>query len=222
MIVGMPRSGTQVMQTIMSWLFKIPNLYEPFNDQNLGFDPINSICHTDPYQWTADLKKGVFKLLSLNLYYIDIKRLLERGGIDHTILMDRANLTDCCVSAYYANTTKIYHYDRPVKGQVFECPSQWVRQWIKSYHRYQEARKYVMSSAHPHSVISYEDFVLDKVQYVAGHAIQSSKMVKNAKIQSIFSNLPYDQLCINYQAVKEQIDSLQPWAPTYKYSHQDT
>ena len=222
MIVSMPRSGSQVIQMFMSWFYRIPNLQEPFNDQDLGFDAMNSVCHIDPYEWTANLKKGVFKLLAQNLYYINIKKLLEIGKIDHVILLDRNNLTDCCVSAYYGNLTGKFHYTQPVEGEKFECPSTWVRDWIKHYYRYQEAKEFVIESNFPHSIVNYEDFVLDKIQYIAGNPIQNSVMLKNARIPSIATNLPYNELCVNYQQVKEQILTTPRMTLTYKFTHQDT
>ena len=220
--MAMPRSGTHVVQKIISWMFGIPNLQEPFNDTTLGFDPINSVCHINPYTWTAGVKQGVFKLLAQNLNYIDTKKLLSVGKIDHSILMERSNHADCCVSTYYAIITGKYHHDHPIKGERFECPVEYVRRWLKHYYRFQAAKECLVSSGKPYSIVNYEDFVLDKIQHVAGHLIQSSKAIKNAQVKTISTNLPYDQLCVNYQQVQELIASKPTIKITYKLAYMDS
>ena len=218
----MPRTGTTVIQNYLSWFYKIPNLQEPFNNRELGFDPMTSTCHVNPYEWVAGLKKGVFKLLSQNLYYIDIKRLLETSGIDHVILIDRNNHTDCCVSAYYGKITGTYHYTQPIKGEKFECSMEFARRWIKHYYRFQAAKQCIESMDVPYDIINYEDFVLDKIQYIAGQSVQSSKIVKSARISTICTNLPYDQMCVNYQQIAELMANKPPMNMTYKFSHLDS
>lgn len=209
MIVALPRSGTQVIQDWLSLQHRIPNLLEPFNDPSLGFDTKNFNHTTDPYKWTNSFAKGVFKLLAHNLYYVDIEKMLALGGVDHTVIIDRNNLTDCCVSLYYAKLTQVYHYlpgQETVKINSFDCPNDWVRSWIKHYHRFRAARNVVLSSSAPHSLINYDDFMADKLQHIAGQPLERS--VIKRLVPTVSANLQYDKLCTNYQAVHDQISEL--------------
>ena len=205
-MIGMPRSGTTILQTIMStYIFKIPDLHEAFGKKEMGFLP-SSTNPRDPYKWAAGLKWGIIKLVGVQMHYIDVRKLLLFGKFDHVVIVDRDNLTDCCVSYYYAGITKQYHYDDTPDAQPFECPDHYVKKWIKHYKNYQEGRKIAISSKVPHSLINYEKFLAGDVQYVAGEPIKKSTVVLRQKNHTIESNLPYDLLCVNYQEVKEQIE----------------
>ena len=209
LIVAMPRTGTTVIQKIMALdMFGIKNFVEPFNNK-LGFNPANPKYSVDPYKWTAEQTHGIMKLLAINLHDIDTAKLLEAGNFDHVVLIDRENLTDCCVSLYYAEITQKYHYwqSDTVDIRPFECPLEFVHNWISMYHQYQAAKNIVISSGVQYNILSYEDFMADKIQYIAHRPLQRFKIPYKVFGSNpiIATNLPYNKLCTNYQTVKEQI-----------------
>jgi hypothetical protein len=215
LIFACPRTGTTIIQKRLSVdLFDIPNLIEPFNDPELGFNPANpKIVNGKPanlYKWTEEQKIGVMKLLASNLYYIDINRLLSVGNFDRVVIIERKNLVDCCISLYLAEQTTKYHYREgdAINIDPFECSAAFIDQWIGMYKQYLSALEQVKNSSTPYDILCYEDFMEDKIQYVAGVELQLSKIafkVFNTGKKLIASQLPYQELCINYAKVEEKM-----------------
>ena len=194
-------------------LFKIPNLIEPFNDPKLGFNPDNPKFvdgqPADLYKWVGEQSAGVMKLLGINLHYVDVDKLLSVGKFDRVVIIERKNLTDCCVSLGFAELTSKYHYKEgeSVDIKSFDCDSGFVDRWISMYKKYLVGVQQVKNNTVPCDVICYEDFMMDQVQYVADMPLQKSKMSDklfgNKKMISL--DLPYSILCTNYYEVEEKI-----------------
>jgi hypothetical protein len=214
LIFACPRTGTTIIQKIIAIdLFDIPNLIEPFNDPTLGFNPSNpKIVNgqlADLYKWTHNQPLGVMKLLVINLWHIDVNRLLSAGNFDRIVIIERKNLVNCCVSLYMAQQTFKYHYYQGELPDVvpFECNNTFVDEWIIMYRRYLTALNQIKNSNVPYDMICYEDFMADQIQYIEEIPLQKSKMSNkvfgNKKMISL--NLPYQELCINYHEIEEKI-----------------
>jgi hypothetical protein len=182
----------------------MPNLHEAFGAEEMNFFP-GSPNPQDPYKWAAGLSRGIIKLVSVQMHYIDVRKLLSVGKFDHVIIVDRDNLVDCCVSHCYAGITKQFHYNDSPDAQPFECPEIFVTKWLRHYRKYLEGRKMAIASRVPHSILNYEKFLANEVQYVLDRPIKKS-LLATKKHYTVESNFPYDLLCVNYQQVKEQIE----------------
>jgi hypothetical protein len=214
LIFALPRSGTTIIQTMIAVdLFGIPNLIEPFNDPDLGFNPANpKIVNGNPadlYKWTQEQPSGVMKLLAINLEYVEVDRLLLVGNFDRVVIIKRKNLVDCCVSLCMAQQTFKYHYYEGELANInpFYCDLKEVDFWIIRYRRYLTALDQITNSNVPYDIIFYEDFMNDQVQYIEDAPLQKSK-ISNKVFggKSLISlNLPYSELCINYREVEEKI-----------------
>ena len=214
LIFAPPRTGTTVIQKIIAQdLFKIPNLIEPFNNPELGFNPANPKFidgqAADLYKWTSEQSVGVMKLLGINLKYVDIDKLLLVGKFDRVVIIERKNLTDCCVSLCLAELTSKYHYSEGESIDIdsFECSVSFVDNWIEMYKKYLTGVKQIKNSNVLYDVICYEDFMHDQVQSIAGVPLQKSKMSDNlfGRKKLISLNLPYSDICVNYNEVEEKI-----------------
>lgn len=214
LIFACPRTGTTIIQKIVAKnLFGLPNLVEPYNDPELGFNPGNPKTvdgqPADLYQWTADQITGVIKLLAINLPYIDVDKLLWVGNFDRILIIQRRNLTDCCVSLLLAEATSKYHYfeNDPVDIAPFTCDMDQVDIWIDMYKQYSTALEQIKNSNTAYDTIYYEDFMNDQVQYIAGVPLQrstaSNGLFKDNKMIAL--NLLYQDLCVNYYEVEEKI-----------------
>jgi hypothetical protein len=215
LIFALPRSGTTIIQKIIAMsLFKIPNLVEPFNDPRLGFNPANpKLVNGQPadlYKWTNQQLSGVMKLLAINLYYVDVDKLLAIGNFDRVVIIERRNLVDCCISLCLAEQKSKYHYteDETVNIDSFECSGEFVDHWIAMYSRYLTALAQIKNNNVPHDTIYYEDFMTDQIQYIAGQPLQTSQVSYESLFHDkkmISLNLPYKELCNNYQEVEEKL-----------------
>jgi len=214
LIFACPRTGTTIIQKIISIdLFYIPNLIEPFNDPELGFNPANpKIINGQPadlYQWTRDQPSGVMKLLAINLGYVQVDKLLSMGNFNRVVVVERKNLVDCCISLCLAEKTFKYHYYQGESSNIesFECDAEFVDNWIRMYRQYLTALTQIKNSGVPYDTICYEDFISNQIQYIADAPLQvstmSDKLFKSKKMVSL--ELPYQDLCINYHEVKEKI-----------------
>ena len=209
MIFACPRTGTTVIQKMIELEFNTSNLVEPFNDPGLKLDPIY-VQTEDLYEWVKKQKTCTMKLLATNLALVDVDRLLAHGNFDRIVVVERKNLTDCCVSLCLAEKQSKYHYmeNETVNIDPFECSSEFVTGWINMYRQYVIALEKITHSGVPCDTICYEDFMNDQPQQVADVELQLSKM--NIKIldqskKTVALNLPYQDLCINYHNVEETI-----------------
>ena len=215
LIFACPRTGTTIIQKMIAKdLFGIPNLIEPFNDPALGFNPANpKIINGKPadlYKWTEEQITGVMKLLAINLYYVDIGKLLSVGNFDHIVIIERRSLVNCCVSLCLAEQTLRYHYYEgdPLAIDQFYCDPKFVESWIHMYKQYLIAKDQIKNNNVRYDTIYYEDFTNDQAQYIANTPLQQSKMspdlfMNHTKMVSL--NLPYHDLCTNYYEVEEKI-----------------
>jgi hypothetical protein len=215
LIFACPRTGTTIIQKMIAIdLFGIPNLIEPFNNPELGFNPANpKIVNGQPadlYKWTQEQTSGVMKLLAINLEYVDINRLLLVGNFDRVVIVERKNLVDCCISLCLAEQTFKYHYYQGelIDVKPFKCDAEFVDQWISMYRRYLTALNQIKIGSVPYDMICYEDFINNQIQYIAEVPLQkstmSNKLLNNPK-KMLALELPYQELCTNYYEVEEKI-----------------
>jgi hypothetical protein len=206
LILAMPRTGTTIIQEILSRELGIANLSEPFaryirkTDPRKDYPPDN-----DPYEWVAKQTSGIFKLLSTTLDHFDFEKIISIAKFDHVIMIERKNLVDGLLSLKYAELTDKYHRfcGETIIPQQFGVDQFDFGLWDRSYRLYNESKNLIINSNISYDLISYDDFVADIPQYVAGHLLQQSKALGNYNI--IPNDLCYKDLCINYQEVETHI-----------------
>jgi hypothetical protein len=206
LVFALPRSGTTIIQRHIARNFKIPNLVEPFIDTHMGKKFIGNDLVT-LYEWTKAQSTGIIKLLGINLWDVDTTTLLSEGNFDQIVIIERKNLTDCCISLYLANSLNKYHYIRDdlVNIDFFKCDIIFVNNWISMYKKYLIELEKIKNSNIPFDIISYDNFINDQVQYVAKIPLQQSKFQQAQKHETVATNLLYSNLCINYSEVEEKI-----------------
>jgi len=208
LVLGMPRSGTTIIQKLIAnQLFQLYNFIEPFNVSNPDNIRNNIDPFVDPYTWTQKLDQGVFKLLAINFHTLNIKPFVQNGIIDHCVIIDRGNLIDCCLSLCYSELTGRYHYRKQeiVPQHQFVCTIEYMDNWLKIYKSYQQACQLVLDSGIGCDQLSYEKFMEDQVQYIAGRPLHSSQ-VKDLTTSLTETKLCYRQLCDNYQMVEQYLN----------------
>ena len=210
LIFACPRTGSTIIQQILAFdMFGIPNLIEPFNNPQLGFVPSKNKTPrsklTNLYKWTREQTEGVMKLLAINLAYVEVDLLLKVGKFDRIVIIERKNLVDSCVSLCMAEQTAKYHYYRgdSVDVSPFKCNTESVNKWIEMYGKYSTALTQVKNSGVPYDTICYEDFMNNRVQYVAGVPLQK---VQGREKNTLSLELTYQELCLNYLKVKKRIE----------------
>lgn len=206
LICAMPRTGTTKLQIDLSGLLKLENFNEPYHVFNLRTDQ----GLEQWYQWLKQYSQGIVKLLSTVLETLDFDRVLDAANFDHVVFIDRSNITDCCLSLYYAQVVvKKYHWSRNQDPTLekFICPESWVRNWIMCYHLYQNFRKRVIDRGIPHTQLSYETFMADSPQYVLGVEVRTNRLqqVQNETYYEA-KFISYRDLCDNYQEVKRMLE----------------
>ena len=201
LIFGLPRTGTTVLQKYLEKSLNIKNYSEPFSDS----DYRNSIG--DPYRWASVLPNGIIKVLSQNLDYIDLEKLITAGNFDYVIVTRRTNLTDLIISLYYAEQiSQQYHYTTPVDSvSPFVFPLDFIEKVMIPYRWYQTTLDNLNKKSIPYSVFDYDQYLTGTSQTVADiHFCLED--VTRYKIKTVSAGIQYDQLCLNYIEVKNAID----------------
>jgi hypothetical protein len=204
LVFACPRTGSTIIQQILTNLFNIPNLIEPYNSPALGFNPRHFKGRSaDLYQWTRAQETGVMKLLAVNLDYVNVDELMQVGRFDRVVIIERKNLVDCCVSLALAEQTARYHYHPGESFDVapFKCDAEFVVNWASMYQKYLTALKIIKNSNVPYDTVCYEDFMNGKVQYVAGVPLENVSLFKD----TVSLEFPYQQLCLNYSKVEKRL-----------------
>ena len=198
LVYGIPRTGSTIIQKCISHYYAVDNYNEIYNV------PIEG--HDDIYQWTSDLFNGVVKLLSSNLYTVDFEKLIKIGNFDFVVLTTRKNLTDSCVSLYYAELTKQYHFTQlPNHDSItsFICPTMFAVYWIQQYKRYQLSVQFLKDTNIPLFEVDYDDLLNDIPLKINGEKITTvdSKTLS----PTINPNFDYKTLCLNYYKIEKLI-----------------
>lgn len=203
----MPRTGTTIIQQILSNAFAIENLSEPLHKYFVQTEPTQEYKSDDnPYSWVSAQHKGIMKVLSSVLEHLDFAKLVAMGNFDHVVLIERDSLVDGMLSLKYAELTKKYHR---FKGDIVEPQSFTVEQfdlglWYKSYMLYNQAKEFIIKSDVQYSLINYDQFISNQPQMVAGYVLQ--KHTTNfADYDMIPNDLCYKELCTNYYEVETYI-----------------
>ena len=127
---------------------------------------------------------------------------------DHVVMIERKNLVDGLLSLKYAELTNKYHRfrDEIIVPQNFVVEQFDLELWDRSYQLYNESKKFIINSNIPYDLVSYDDFVADIPQYVAGrHVLERSRAMKKNNYYMIPNDLCYKELCMNYQEVQTHI-----------------
>jgi len=200
LIFGLPRSGTTVLQKRLGRSLRIQGYNEPFTfleyQQQIG----------DPYQWVSKLSCAAIKVLAHNLDHIDLIKLINAGKFDSIIVTKRNNLTDCCVSLYYAQeVAKNYHYSvKPEVIMPFTVTIDFVNNFfLLFYAQYLNVIKQLDDHAIPYTVFDYDQYQLGKSQIIHGIEFCLDKE-SSYKIDTISTNIDYSRMCVNYN----EIDSI--------------
>jgi hypothetical protein len=202
LVFGMPRTGSTIIQKFLGTYYRIDNYNEPYtgdvNQKELG----------DPYQWTANLSDGIIKVLSVNLDYIDFKKLINTANFDFVILTTRKNLTDSCVSLYYAQLLNQYHYTQlPDHSMLttFICPIEdHVTAWIRQYKQYLLEVQFLKDTNTLYYEIDYDDYLNNVPLKINGKEIVTVNIKSHLKA-TVHTNFDYKTLCLNYHEIEKLI-----------------
>ena len=199
LIFGLARSGTTVLQKYLGKSLNIKGYSEPFSD----CDYRNQIG--DPYQWAASLPHAIIKVLAQNLDYVNLIKLIKDGKFDSIIVTKRSNLTDLCVSLYYAEQiTGNYHYNvKPNLILPFSVPKEFVDGFLVPYQWYCTAMQKLNDSKIPYTVFDYDQYQAGKVQIVNNVEFCLDKESKYG-IDTVSAEINYSLVCTNYN----EIDSI--------------
>ena len=203
LILAMPRTGTTVIQTILSKAFATDNLSEPLNRFIVKTNPTKIYpSNADPYTWITNQPHGIIKLLSIVLDHFDFDKLMAAANFDHVVLVERDNLVDGCLSLKHAEITNKYHRfaGEDIAPEKFTVTPFDLELWHRSYKLYNEAKDFVINSKISYTIVSYDNFIAGVPQYVEGHRLES-----NASYGTVPNNLNYQTLCTNWQEVETYI-----------------
>ena len=203
LIFGLPRTGTTLIQKYLCKKLKIKSYSEPFNDQQFR------ASIGDPYVWTGSLSNGIIKVLSFDLDYVKLERLINEGNFDSVIVTQRSNLTDLCVSLYCAEqVTHQFHYNKEPDRktiQNFNCSIEHVESWLRSYKWYGEAMTHLDNNKVDYTIFDYDKYISGETLMI--NVVKFCLADENKYgIDSISVPIPYDKLCVNYNEVKQIIN----------------
>lgn len=201
LIFGMPRSGTTLLQKRLAQSLNLWGYNEPFSDQeyraSLG----------DPYQWVANLDHAVIKVLAQNLDYLNLVKLINTGKFDFVVTR-RKNLTNLCISLYYAEQIiKNYHYTSQPKIEdiiPFSVPTEFINGYLVPYRWYLNAIQEIDQHKIPYSIFDYEQYQAGETQIIHGVEFCLAKE-SDYRIDTVASNIDYRQVCLNYNEIAEII-----------------
>jgi len=201
LIFGLPRSGTTVLQKRLGKSFGITGYSEPFS----SYEYRTAIG--DPYEWVANLDSGIIKILSQNLDYINVKQFVTAGNFDSVIVTQRRNLTDLCISLYYAEqVVQQYHYDKqPENIEPFTCPLEFVNAVLVPYRWYQDALAELNNNSISYTTFDYDAYQVGNSQTIAGVEFCLANE-SSYKLDTVSANIPYADLCVNYNEIKTIIN----------------
>lgn len=203
LIFGLPRTGTTLLQKYLTTSLQIKSYIEPFNDQQYraGIG--------DPYLWTASLDTCIIKVLSFDLDYVDLDRLINVGNFDSIIVTQRRNLTDLCASLCYAEQVaqQFHYYEKSdtSKIQNFRCSKEFIESWLRGYKWYSKAMTSLAKNSIDYSIFDYDKYINGQSQIIHGKEFCLAT-VDNYKIDSISVPIPYDKICLNYRDVEKIIN----------------
>ena len=197
LIFGLARSGTTLLQQQLSRSLRLMSYNEPFGDYKFR-EQIG-----DPYQWVSSLPRAVIKVLAQNLDYIDLTKLIDAGKFDSIVVTKRSNLTDLCVSLYYAEqVTKNYHYTvAPDSINPFTVPPELVKEFfLISYRWYLGAMKQLNERSIPYTIFDYDQYQARDTLTINGVEFCLDNESKYG-IDTISANIDYSQVCVNYNEI---------------------
>lgn len=192
LVFGLPRTATTVLQFWLAQQHKIDNLVEPYH--KINFDNADDI-----YDWTTNVSNGVIKLLTTNLITfsnLNINKLVSLG-FDKVMVTSRKNLTDCCLSLYYAqNVTKKYHYeeDEQVQQILFDVDVNFLSAWRLEMEKYSQTLKQLTDAGIKFEIVDYD------------YVCSLSKTRKVFQKPFVSTEIDYAKLCTNYIECKQIID----------------
>ena len=196
LIFGLPRSGTTFLQSLLSRALNIKNYSEeicsPF---------IVNKKDTDLYEWVRVLDHGIFKVLSIGLDQFDIIKMINIGNFDSVIVTQRKNLTDSCISLFYAEQIiHQYHHKRKFKSEKidkFVCPTEFTHEWLVQTQLY----NHVLKNISNYIIFDYDKYIAGGMQIINGVKICLTNEA-DWDLNTVSTNLPYNELCLNYKEIE--------------------
>jgi hypothetical protein len=197
-VFGMPRTGTTVVQTLLSERYNIPNAAEPFAPEKYLFDSIDQVL-----DWTTQHRPCVIKVLSGQKYFESIDLMLDQDSGAKLFLCERKNLTDACISLNVVKLTGQFHFaikpDLSHLGTV-KIPLDHVYYWLSDIYRpYCNIIRTWQEQGRELVKLCYEDLVKQNELEIEGSRIKISGF------PFVNSEIDYVKLCSNYQQVQDLI-----------------
>jgi hypothetical protein len=184
LIFGCPRTGTTLLQLQLGEIFNLSVLNEPFI--------INHESYLDPVSWVSSQQNCIIKLLPAHLLVherFDLMSIINAGNFDLILVTDRKNLTDTCISLFYAEViSKQCHYTNTNHNHTpFICDIEFI-----------ESLETMKTNNIQYQMIDYDSYNNGEVITVGGKIFD-----KNNPITPFLDmKIDYKNLCINYKEVE--------------------
>jgi len=198
LIFGLARTGTTLLQQHLAQSLSIKSYSEPFGDKKFR-DSLGN-----PYQWASQLSKCVIKVLPQNLDYVDLVSLIQQGSFDSVVITQRQNLTDICVSLYYAEqVANRYHYQIPPDPnsiKPFLVTREFVDGFLVSYGWYHDTMQQIAQQSIAYTVFDYDLYQRGESQKICDLKFCLASE-PSYHIVTVASKIDYQQLCANYNEI---------------------
>jgi hypothetical protein len=208
LVFGLPRTGTTVLQLHLSQIFGLESLSESYIGDNIR--TIKNI-----YKWTADQTQCIIKLLTTNIISatdINFNTLITSSGFDLIVIPVGKNLTNTCISLYYAEkVVKQYHYYK--NDKILQYPFHMdlnfiTDNWKTEYQTFIKMLQYFDANNINYATIDYNDYIQNVKQTINGIEFSIEDCQSLTKNSLVHSNLDYTTLCQNYQEVDNLINEI--------------
>ena len=204
LIFGLARTGTTLLQQQFSKALSLKSYNEPFNtyehQKQIG----------NPYHWILEVDQGIIKVLAQNLDYVNLLEFINVGKFDSVVVTRRKNLTDACISLYYAEQiTKKYHYDiKPdvIAIKTFTVPTTFINNFfLNSYRWYVKTMQQLDDQSIPYTIFDYDQYQAGGLQTINGIDFCQNKNMYD--INTVSSDIDYSKICINYKEITLAIEN---------------
>ena len=199
-IFGMPRTGTTLVQSLLSTHYGVPNHTEPLFFQK--FESAEQALDRFKQQRPAS-----FKILVGQEHWHQTALGLDTN--DQLFVCQRKNLTDTCISLHVSLRLGQHHFktkpDLSAHDPI-EVPLEHAHYWASFIYRpFVDMIQHWRTRARPMVEIVYEDVINDLLIDVGGTEIQLSQFPPTKFVNA---EINYADLCSNYNEIQSIIQEL--------------
>ena len=202
MIYAHPRSGSSIFGHIVSRIFNVEWMREPFTaapgnyGQTLDYIRDNNVA---------------FKVQCFNFNFFE-RADIDYKSLDRVYITERLNKTDAVVSHFIASINNTWAYqtaDPLLQIREFHVPFQFVEMYQLYIKHFQETMYWFYDKHIPYEILYYEDFVKPSIAETAkaiAAQIGETTDITEAKIRH--SGIDYKHYCTNYDQITQQLEDL--------------